>query len=61
MPRTPDGATARRHRLSVRLNDAERAALEAARGPVDPSDFVRELIHAAAAVRRARIAQETTR
>jgi hypothetical protein len=54
VPRTPDGATARTHRLSVRLNDAEHDALTAARGSNDPSDFIRELIHAAAALRAAR-------
>lgn len=47
MSRHPDGAVARRHRVTVRFDDDERAELDRKRGDTDPSAFIRTLIHTA--------------
>jgi hypothetical protein len=46
MPRHPDGAVARAERITIRMDEDEKAELDWKRGRQDRSSYVRGLIHA---------------
>lgn len=53
MPRTPQADSARENRLGVRATDTEKAMVERNRGPLSISDYLRGLVRADDARRRA--------